>query len=60
MTLSDEQELEMLREFFDCWLNLHYMTNNNRQAQELAAQRMVEAAQTIKNHRSTQEHPLNG
>ena len=60
MTLSDEQELEMLREFFDCWLHLHYMTNNNRQAQELAAQRMVEAAQTIKNHRAKEAHPLNG
>ena len=60
MTLSDEQELEMLREFFDCWLHLHYMTNNNRQAQELAAQRMVEAAQTIKNHRAKEAHQLNG
>ncbi len=60
MTLTEEQELEMLREFFDCWLHLHYMTNNNRQAQELAAQRMVEAANTVKNHRATQVQALNG
>ncbi len=48
MTLSQEQELEVLREFFDLWVAFHSIQRGHRQEQELAAQRMVDAANTIK------------
>ena len=60
MTLTDEQELEMLREFFDCWVAFHSIQRRDREQQELAAQRMVDAANTIKAYRKPQEHGLNG
>jgi hypothetical protein len=60
MTLTEEQELEMLREFFDCWVAFHSLQRSDRERQELAAQRMVDAANTIKAYRQTQPVVLNG
>ena len=48
MTLTEEQELEMLREFFDLWVAFHSIQRGHRQEQELAAQRMVDTANAIK------------
>ncbi len=48
LTHSEEQELEMLREFFDLWVAFHSIQRGHRQEQELAAQRMVDAANSIK------------
>ena len=58
MTLSQEQELEVLREFFDLWVAFHSIQRGHRQEQELAAQRMVDAANSIKAAREPQH--LNG
>jgi hypothetical protein len=44
-------ELEMLREFFDCWEGLHKLARQSaipRWAKENAAQRLVDAAETIR------------
>ena len=60
MTLTDEQELEMLREFFDCWVAFHSIQAGHRQQQELAAQRMVDSANTIKTYRGQPAQALNG
>ena len=58
MTAREEQELEMLREFFDLWIGFHAIQRGHRQEQELAAQRMVDAANSIKAAREPQH--LNG
>lgn len=60
MTEADEQELEMLREFFDCWVAFHGVQRGHREQQELAAQRMVDAANTIKAFRQPAPQVLNG
>ena len=60
MTLTEEQELEMLREFFDRWVEFHHIQAGNRQQQEFAAQRMVDAANTIKTYRAAQPQAMNG
>lgn len=57
MTEQEEMELEMLREFFDCWVAFHSIQRGHRQEQELAAQRMVDAANSIK---AMRRPPLNG
>ena len=44
----DSVELEMLREFFDCWVAFHGIQIGHRREQELAAQRMVDAANSVK------------
>jgi len=58
VTLTEEQELEMLREFFDLWVAFHNIQRGHRQEQELAAQRMVDTANAIKALRPAQH--LNG
>jgi hypothetical protein len=52
MTESEETELEMLREFFDCWCTFHGIQRGHREEQERAAQRMVDAANSIKAFRA--------
>lgn len=58
--LGEDQELEMLREFFDCWLAFHRIQHGHRQEQELAAQRMVDAKNTILAWRQQRPAVLNG
>ena len=58
MTLTEEQELAMLREFFEQWVSYHGMQRNALQAQELAAQRMVNTANAISALKAPQH--LNG
>lgn len=43
-------ELDMLREFFDCWEALHAIRKHpvHRRQQEAAAQRLVDCAHTIR------------
>ena len=48
-------ELEMLREFFDCWEELHRLAKQiacPRRMKENAAQRLVEAAHSIRAFRN--------
>jgi hypothetical protein len=47
----DGVELDALREFFDCWCAFHEIQLGNRQQQERAAQRMVDAAALVKSLR---------
>lgn len=44
-----DTELEMLREFYDCWVAFHKMANSNmpRRQKELAAQRLTDAHHSI-------------
>ena len=58
MTLTEEQELEMLREFFELWVAFHGIQHGHRQEQERAAQRMVDTANAIKTLKGPQH--LNG
>lgn len=50
----DQAELECLREFFDCWMALHALgpcdkrNKINRDKHERAAQRLVDAAESVK------------
>ena len=60
MKEGEDQELEMLREFFDCWTAFHSIQRGHREQQELAAQRMVDAANTIKAWRQKPPAVLNG
>lgn len=60
MTEAETQELEMLREFFDCWMAFHGVQRGHREQQELAAQRMVDAANTVKAWRQKPPEQLNG
>lgn len=48
MSEAEEQELEMLREFFDCWVAFHAIQRGNRREQELAAQRLADASNSVK------------
>jgi len=53
-------ELEMLREFFDCWEALHRLARQMavpRRMKENAAQRLVDAADTIRNFRNPVQEP---
>lgn len=56
----DSVELEMLREFFDCWVAFHGIQIGHRREQELAAQRMVDAANSVKAFRQPAPAVLNG
>lgn len=51
--MSEEAELLMLREFFDCWEAFHAMPKDSlhRPRLERAAQNMVDAAETIRRYR---------
>lgn len=60
MTESEERELEMLREFFDCWCEFHGIQKGHREQQELAAQRMVDAANTVRAFKQGAPKVLNG
>lgn len=55
-----DQELELLREFFDCWVAFHSIQRGHRAEQEVAAQRMVDAANTVKAFRAPAPVTLNG
>jgi len=53
-------ELEMLREFFDCWEALHRLARQvavPRRMKENAAQRLVDAAGTIRTFRNPIQEP---
>jgi len=53
-------ELEMLREFFDCWEALHRLAKQvavPRRMKENAAQRLVDAADTIRGFRNPVTEP---
>jgi len=53
-------ELEMLREFFDCWEALHRLAKQvavPRRMKENAAQRLVDAADTIRGFRNPIAEP---
>lgn len=50
----------MLRAFFDCWVAFHSLQRGAREQQELAAQRMVDSANTIKAWRQEPPRTLNG
>jgi len=60
MTETQEQELEMLRQFFDLWVAFHSIQRGHREQQEFAAQQMVSAANTIKAFRAPPPQVLNG
>ena len=49
MTLAEKAELEMLREFYDCWKTFHATPKDllHRSRLERAAQSMVDAAETL-------------
>jgi hypothetical protein len=44
----DAVELDALREFFRCWVAFHEVQMGQRQQQERAAQRMVDAAHHVR------------
>lgn len=50
--MDDNTELEMLREFYKNWVGLHIINRNDRDAMELAAQRLVDSAHTIEAFKS--------
>lgn len=53
-------ELEMLREFFDCWEALHRLAKQvavPRRMKENAAQRLVDAADTVRSFRNPVSDP---
>lgn len=60
MSEADEQELEMLREFYDCWIAFHSIQRGARQEQEIAAQRLADASNSIKALRTPRPMVLNG
>lgn len=52
---NDNQELEMLREFYLAWVALHTMPRENREAMEFAAQRLVEAGHVVAEYRKSHD-----
>ena len=60
MNEDEHTEYEMLREFFDCWVAFHSIQRTAREDQERAAQRMVDAANSVKAWRAQNPRALNG
>lgn len=51
--LDNSAELDLLREFYDCWRALHALPNDklHRRQKERAAQSLVDAADCVKRFR---------
>lgn len=55
LTLSEQSELELLCEFYDCWKAFHACPKDilHRPKLQRAAQRMVDAADSVERFRSS-------
>lgn len=54
-SLTDQTELEMLREFYDCWKAFHAIPKDilHRPRLQKAAQRMVDASDTVERFKTS-------
>lgn len=55
LNLQEQSELEMLREFYDCWKTFHAIPKDilHRPRLQKAAQRMVDASDTVERFKTS-------
>ena len=50
---TDDVEIELLRDFYACWVELHSTPRNNRKRMELCAQRLVDSAHAVATYKKS-------
>lgn len=53
--MDDNQELEMLREFYLAWVALHSMPRDKEEPLKFAAQRLVDAGHVVAAYRKAND-----